>query len=52
MLTENYIEALPVNEELADQVWEVWNTGEISDSSVCLAWWLIARFMSIEAIGA
>ncbi len=45
MFTEIYIEAL------ADQVWELWYEGEISDSSVCLAWWLIARFMSIEAIG-
>ncbi len=52
MLTRIYVEALLVDEDLADQVWEAWDKGEISDSSVCLAWWLIARFMSIEAIGA
>ena len=27
MLTEIYISALLVNEELADQVWEAWDTG-------------------------
>ncbi len=29
MLTEIYIEALLVNEELADQVWEAWDAGKI-----------------------
>jgi len=29
MLTEIYIEALLVNEELADQVWKAWDKGEI-----------------------
>ncbi len=42
MLTEIYIEALLVDEELADQVWEAWNTGEIDDQVICIAWWLIA----------
>ncbi len=28
MLTEIYIEALLVDEELADQVWEAWDGGE------------------------
>ncbi len=28
MLTEIYIEALLVDEELADQVWKAWVTGE------------------------
>lgn len=27
MLTEMYIEALLVDEELADQVWEAWDKG-------------------------
>jgi len=27
MLTEIYIEALLVDEELADQVWEAWDAG-------------------------
>jgi len=31
MLTEIYIEALLVDEGLADQVWERWDKGEISD---------------------
>ncbi len=31
MLTEIYIEALLVDEELADQVWEAWYSGEIDD---------------------
>jgi hypothetical protein len=32
MLAEIYIEALLVNEQLADQVWEAWDNGLISDS--------------------
>ncbi len=31
MLTEIYIEALLVDEELADQIWEAWDRGEIDD---------------------
>ncbi len=31
MLTEIYIEALLVDEELADQVWEAWDAGKIND---------------------
>ncbi len=42
MLTETYIEALLVDEELADQVWEAWDKGKIDDQVACLAWWLIA----------
>ncbi len=42
MLTEIYIEALLVDEELADQVWEAWNQGEIDDTVVCIAWLMIA----------
>ena len=41
MLTEIYIEALLVDEELADQVWEVWNAGKADDQVAWLAWWLI-----------
>ena len=41
MLTEIYIEALLVDEELADQVWEAWNAGAISDELADLAWWCI-----------
>ena len=42
MLTEIYIEALPVDEELADQVWEAWNMGEIDDLTAILAWLRVA----------
>ena len=38
MLTEIYIEALLVDEELADQVWEAWDAGEISGS---VALWVL-----------
>ena len=39
MLTEIYIEALLVDEELADQVWKAWGADETDDQ---VAWWLIA----------
>ncbi len=42
MLTEIYIEALLVDEELADQVWESWDAGEIDDISAILAWLAVA----------
>ena len=41
MLTEIYIEALLVDEELADQVWEAWHAGLISDELAAVAWWLM-----------
>ncbi len=31
MLTELYIDALLVDEDLADQVWELWDGGQIPD---------------------
>ena len=43
MLTETYIEALLVDEELADQVWEKWDADLINDDCVCIAWWLVAN---------
>ena len=42
MLTEICIEALLVNEELADQVWEAWDAGEIDDLLAFIAWSVIA----------
>jgi len=42
MLTDLYIEALLVNEALAEQVWEVWDSGEIDDAVAYTAWILIA----------
>jgi len=41
MFTEIYIEALLVDEELADQVWEAWDGGEINDTVAAWAWWLV-----------
>ncbi len=38
MLTEIYIEALLVNKEAADQVWEAWDTGVIDEATACCAW--------------
>jgi hypothetical protein len=40
MLTEIYIEA--VDEELADQVWEAWDAGEIDGLTAWLAWAALA----------
>ncbi len=42
MLTELYVEALLVNEELADLVWEAWDSGLISDELAAWAWLVIA----------
>ncbi len=42
MLTEIYIEALLVDEELADQVWELWNAGVIADDLAALSWAILA----------
>ena len=38
MLTEIYIEALLFDEDLADQVWELWNAGVITDGLAASAW--------------
>ena len=43
MLTEIYIEAVLVDEKLADQVWEKWDADLINDDCVCIAWWLVAN---------
>ena len=42
MLTRLYVEALLANENLADQVWELWNAGLISEDLAAWAWRLIA----------
>jgi len=34
MFTKIYIEALLVDEELADQVWDAWDAGEINEICV------------------
>ena len=43
MLTRLYIEALLVDQELADQVWELWNVGLIPDELAEIAWLLLVR---------
>ena len=42
MITEIYIEALLVDEELADQVGDAWDAPEIDDAIALLAWLLVA----------
>ena len=42
MLTEFYIAALLVDEDLPDEVWDLWNTGETDNEAACIAWMLIA----------
>ncbi len=42
MLTEMYVEALLVDKELADQVWEAWDAREIDDLGACMAWLWVA----------
>ncbi len=42
MFTQAYIEALLVDEELADQVWEAWVGVEIDDQLATLSWLVIA----------
>jgi len=37
MLTEIYVEALLIDEDLADQVWEAWDKGEIDGETMMLA---------------
>ena len=50
MLTETYIEALLVDEELADQVWEAWDMDRIQDDAACRCWLLIATKQYQESI--
>jgi len=42
MLARLYIEDLLVDEEMADQVLELWNAGYLDDELGALAWMLIA----------
>ena len=45
MPTRLYIEALLVDEELADQVWVAWDAGEVGDLTAGSAWWLLSLSM-------
>ena len=46
MLTEIYVEALLVDEVLADQVFESWDKAKIDDEAACIGWMLIAGVCS------
>jgi hypothetical protein len=41
MLAKLYIEALLVDEELADLVWECWDAGEVDNVTAWSMWWSI-----------
>ena len=36
------VEALLVDEDLADQVWELWDVGMIPDGLAAMAWLILA----------
>ena len=48
MLCVIYIEALLVNEDLADLVWQAWNAGELCDVAAAIAWLAMLRPASRE----
>ncbi len=50
MLTRLYIEALLVDPEAADDVWELWNSGLISDFWAAWAWQRIADYFDSDLI--
>ena len=46
MLTDAYIEALLVDKDLADRVWELWDRRVIDDELAAIAWLLLADSFS------
>jgi hypothetical protein len=42
ILAEIYIEALLVDEEMADDVWKQWSAGVITDDAAVWAWLILA----------
>ncbi len=46
MLIDVYIEALLVDKEAADQVWEAWNAHNSKNGAACIAWMTIAGLIS------
>ena len=51
MLTAFYIDAVLVDTELADQIWEAWDKGAIDDQVALLAWWLLAiKYQHVETL--
>ncbi len=51
MLTDIYIEALLVDKELADQVWEAWDLEKTEDAVALLAWLMVATRMDCATQG-
>ncbi len=51
MLTEIYIEALLVDEELDDQVWMAWDLEKTEDAVALLAWLMVATRMDCATQG-
>jgi hypothetical protein len=46
MLTDIYIEALLVDEEASEQVWDEWNAKSSNNGAACIAWMIIAGLIS------
>ena len=42
MLVRSYIEALPTDKALADQIWQLWNDDVLDDEQVNVCWGDIA----------
>ena len=42
MQTGFYIEAILADEDLADQVWKLWDVGVIPDELAAIAWCILA----------
>ncbi len=51
MPCEAYIEALLVDEELADQVWKAWDLEKTEDAVALLAWLMVATRMDCATQG-
>ena len=45
MLTRLYVEALLADPDLADTVWELWNTGVITNEVAAYTWTILAASM-------
>ncbi len=52
MFTELYIEALLVDEELADLVWEAWARSQITAELAGLTWSLVAATTSVPLLAS
>ena len=42
-----YATSMLVDADLADQVWELWNAGVITDDSAEIAWFLVATTVPV-----